>query len=102
MAAESNVSLDSVATFKLATLEEVEAIGAELTRLFGLGEEQRVDVGPVPGPARGLEEDHAAPEEGILGRLLRRQIVAQRAAGHQGCHGRRPRRDTAVTAPEYT
>ena len=31
-------------TFKLATLEEVEAIGAELTRLFGLGEQQRVDV----------------------------------------------------------
>lgn len=41
---ERNVSLESVATFKLATLEEVEAIGAELTRLFGLGEEQRVDV----------------------------------------------------------
>jgi hypothetical protein len=41
---ERNVSLESVRTFKLATLEEVEAIGAELTRLFGLGEEQRVDV----------------------------------------------------------
>lgn len=41
---ERNVSLESVRTFKLATLEEVEAIGAELTRLFGLGEEQRVGV----------------------------------------------------------
>ena len=41
---ERNVSLESVRTFKLATLEEVEAIGAELTRLFGLGEQERVDV----------------------------------------------------------
>src|ERR1700759_3572832 len=41
---ERNVSLQSVLTFKLATLEEVEAIGAELTRLFGLGEQERVDV----------------------------------------------------------
>lgn len=47
---ERNVSLESVATFKLATLEEVEAIGAELTRLFGLGEEQRVDVIVEIGP----------------------------------------------------
>ena len=41
---ERNVSLESVRTFKLATLEEVEAVGAELARLFGLGEQQRVDV----------------------------------------------------------
>jgi AcrR family transcriptional regulator len=41
---ERNVSLESVRTFKLATLEAVEAIGAELTRLFGLGEQERVDV----------------------------------------------------------
>jgi AcrR family transcriptional regulator len=41
---ERNVSLESVRTFKLATLEEVEAIGVELTRLFGLGEQERVDV----------------------------------------------------------
>ncbi len=38
------MSLESVRTFKLATLEEVEAIGAELMRLFGLGEQERVDV----------------------------------------------------------
>jgi AcrR family transcriptional regulator len=41
---ERNVSLESVRTFKLATLEEVEAIGAELTRLSGLGEQERIDV----------------------------------------------------------
>jgi hypothetical protein len=41
---ERNVSLESVRTFKLATLEEVEAIGAELTRLSWLDEQERVDV----------------------------------------------------------
>ncbi|GAA4173595.1 TetR/AcrR family transcriptional regulator [Gryllotalpicola koreensis] len=41
---ERNVSLESVREFKLVTLEEVDAIGAELTRLLGLSEQQRVDV----------------------------------------------------------
>ncbi|GAA4194324.1 TetR/AcrR family transcriptional regulator [Gryllotalpicola kribbensis] len=41
---ERNVSLESVREFKLITLEEVDAIGAELTRLRGLSEQQRVDV----------------------------------------------------------
>ncbi|GAA4154219.1 TetR/AcrR family transcriptional regulator [Gryllotalpicola daejeonensis] len=41
---ERNVSLESVREFKLVTLEEVEGIGAELTRLLGLTEQQRVDV----------------------------------------------------------
>ncbi|HEY0249157.1 MAG TPA: TetR family transcriptional regulator [Gryllotalpicola sp.] len=41
---ERNVSLESVRAFKLVTLEEVEAIGAELTRLLGLTVPQRVDV----------------------------------------------------------
>jgi AcrR family transcriptional regulator len=41
---ERNVSLDSVREFKLVTLEQVDAIGAELTRLLGLDEQQRVDV----------------------------------------------------------
>jgi AcrR family transcriptional regulator len=41
---ERNVSLDSVHSFKLATLEEVAAITAELTRLRGLTEQQSVDV----------------------------------------------------------
>jgi AcrR family transcriptional regulator len=41
---ERNVSVESVRAFKLVTLEEVDAIGAELARLFGLGEQQCVDV----------------------------------------------------------
>jgi AcrR family transcriptional regulator len=41
---ERNVSIESVRDFKLVTLEQVDAIGAELTRLLGLSEQQRVDV----------------------------------------------------------
>jgi AcrR family transcriptional regulator len=41
---ERNVSLESVRSFKLATLEEVVAITAELTRLRALTEQQSVDV----------------------------------------------------------
>jgi AcrR family transcriptional regulator len=41
---ERNVSLESVRAFKLATLEEVHAISAELTRLRELTELQAVDV----------------------------------------------------------
>jgi AcrR family transcriptional regulator len=41
---ERNVSIDSVRSFKLVTLEEVAAITAELTRLLGLTELQAVDV----------------------------------------------------------
>ena len=41
---ERNVSLESVRAFKLATLEEVTAISAELHRLLALTEEQSVDV----------------------------------------------------------
>jgi hypothetical protein len=38
------VSLESVRAFKLVTLEEVGAIGAELRRIHGLTEQQGVDV----------------------------------------------------------
>jgi AcrR family transcriptional regulator len=41
---ERNVSLDSVRSFKLVTLEEVAAISSELARLLGLTELQAVDV----------------------------------------------------------
>jgi AcrR family transcriptional regulator len=41
---ERNVSIESVRTFKLATLEEVSAISSELNRLLGLTEQQCVDV----------------------------------------------------------
>src|SRR5882672_1150290 len=39
---ERNVSLEAVRSFKLATLEEVAAIGAELHRLLRLADEQSV------------------------------------------------------------
>jgi hypothetical protein len=41
---ERNVSLDSVRSFKLVTLEEVAAITAELERLLSLTEQEAVDV----------------------------------------------------------
>src|ERR1700755_862436 len=41
---ERNVSIESVRSFKLATLEEVDASSAELSRLPGLTEQQSVDV----------------------------------------------------------
>jgi AcrR family transcriptional regulator len=41
---ERNVSVESVRSFKLVTLEEVDAIVAELTRLFGFPAQQSVDV----------------------------------------------------------
>jgi AcrR family transcriptional regulator len=41
---ERNVSLESVRSFKLATLEEVDAITAELARLCDLTKQQAVDV----------------------------------------------------------
>ncbi len=41
---ERNVSIESVRTFKLVTLEEIELIGGELRRLLGLTEPQTVDL----------------------------------------------------------
>lgn len=41
---ERNVSIESVRSFKLATLHEVELIGGELRRLLGLTETQAVDT----------------------------------------------------------
>ena len=41
---ERNVSIESVRSFKLVTLEEVAAITAELSRLLGLTEQQSIDV----------------------------------------------------------
>jgi AcrR family transcriptional regulator len=41
---ERNVSIESVRSFKLVTLEEVAAIRTELGRLLGLSEQQAVDV----------------------------------------------------------
>ena len=41
---ERNVSIESVRSFKLATLTEVSAINLELSRLLGLTEQEAVDV----------------------------------------------------------
>ena len=41
---ERNVSLESVRSFKIVTLDEVDLIGAELRRLLGIEEIQAVDV----------------------------------------------------------
>ncbi len=41
---ERNVSIESVRSFKLATLTEVSAISLELARLLGLSEQEAVDV----------------------------------------------------------
>jgi AcrR family transcriptional regulator len=41
---ERNVSLESVRAFKLVTLDEVDAISAELARLSGISSQQCVDV----------------------------------------------------------
>ncbi|MEV7502556.1 TetR family transcriptional regulator [Streptomyces sp. NPDC093018] len=41
---ERNVSIESVRSFKLVTLKEVELIGGELDRLLGLDESQGVDM----------------------------------------------------------
>jgi AcrR family transcriptional regulator len=41
---ERNVSIESVRSFKLVTLEEVGAISQELTRLLGLAEQPAIDV----------------------------------------------------------
>ncbi|MER7916165.1 MULTISPECIES: TetR family transcriptional regulator [unclassified Streptomyces] len=41
---ERNVSIESVRSFKLVTLKEVELIGGELGRLLGLDESQAVDT----------------------------------------------------------
>lgn len=41
---ERNVSVESVRSFKIATLDEVGRIGAELRRLLGVDETQAVDV----------------------------------------------------------
>ncbi|EOY52760.1 TetR-family transcriptional regulator [Streptomyces lividans 1326] len=41
---ERNVSVESVRSFKIATLDEVGCIGAELRRLLGVDETQAVDV----------------------------------------------------------
>ena len=63
---ERNVSLESVRAFKLATLEEVHAIGAELARLRGLTEQQAVDVIATATSLAGALWQMATPGPEVL------------------------------------
>ena len=62
---ERNVSLDSVRSFKLVTLEEVAAISAELQRLLGPTELQAVDVIATATSLAGALWQMATPGPGI-------------------------------------
>ena len=58
---ERNVSIESVRSFKLATLGEVSAIGRELSRLLGLTEQEAVDVIAVATSLAGALWQMATP-----------------------------------------
>jgi AcrR family transcriptional regulator len=62
---ERNVSLDSVRSFKLVTLEEVAAIAAELGRLLDLTEQQSVDVIATATSLAGALWQMATPGEEV-------------------------------------
>jgi AcrR family transcriptional regulator len=63
---ERNVSIESVRAFKLITLEEVGAISGELTRLFGLGEQDCVDVIATATSLAGAQWQMATPGPLVL------------------------------------
>lgn len=60
---ERNVSVERVRTFKLIALEEVAAIGAELTRLLGLSGPQAVNVISTATSMAGALWQMATPGE---------------------------------------
>lgn len=60
---ERNVSVERVRTFKLIALEEVVAIGAELTRLLGLSRQQAVNVISTATSMAGALWQMATPGE---------------------------------------
>jgi AcrR family transcriptional regulator len=63
---ERNVSIDSVRSFKLVTLEEVAAITAELERLLGLTEQQSVDMIATATSLAGALWQMATPGPEVL------------------------------------
>ncbi len=63
---ERNVSIESVRAFKLVTLDEVGAIGGELTRLLGLTEQQAVDVIATATSLAGALWQMATPGPEVL------------------------------------
>ncbi|MGW4567723.1 TetR family transcriptional regulator [Streptomyces sp. NPDC004561] len=74
---ERNVSIDSVRSFKLATLQEIESIGVELRRLLGLTELQTVDTIATATGMAGALWQMATP-----GPLLRELYVSDPRLSH--------------------
>jgi AcrR family transcriptional regulator len=63
---ERNVSIESVRSFKLATLDEVGVIGTELIRLLGLTEQEAVDVIATATSLAGALWQMATPGPEVL------------------------------------
>ena len=63
---ERNVSIESVRSFKLATLDEVGAISTELIRLLGLTEQEAVDVIATATSLAGALWQMATPGAEVL------------------------------------
>jgi AcrR family transcriptional regulator len=63
---ERNVSIESVRSFKLATLGEVSAISGELIRLLGLTEQESVDVIATATSMAGALWQMATPGPEVL------------------------------------
>jgi AcrR family transcriptional regulator len=74
---ERNVSVESVRSFKLATLHEVELIGKELHRLLGLTETQSVDTVATATAMAGALWQMATP-----GPRLRELYTSDPRLGH--------------------
>ncbi|WP_086812709.1 TetR/AcrR family transcriptional regulator, partial [Streptomyces murinus] len=74
---ERNVSIESVRSFKLVTLKEVELIGGELRRLLGLDESQSVDMIATATSLAGALWQMATP-----GPRLRELYMSDPRLGH--------------------
>ncbi|MFC7868652.1 TetR/AcrR family transcriptional regulator [Streptomyces murinus] len=74
---ERNVSIESVRSFKLVTLKEVELIGGELRRLLGLDESQSVDMIATATSLAGALWQMATP-----GQRLRELYMSDPRLGH--------------------
>ncbi len=74
---ERNVSIESVRSFKLVTLKEVELIGGELGRLLGLDEQESVDTIATATSLAGALWQMATP-----GPRLRELYLSDPRLGH--------------------
>ncbi|GAA2508786.1 TetR/AcrR family transcriptional regulator [Actinocorallia cavernae] len=74
---ERNVSIESVRSFKLVTLKEVELIGGDLGRLLGLDESQSVDMIATATSLAGALWQMATP-----GPRLRELYMSDPRLGH--------------------